>query len=226
MSLSRLFDEDFPNIDWLKILGPRSDGPKTIENDALAKLPNLLSFSFVKMPLARLKPFAFRSNKQLKSIEIILCRLRSLPSRIFQDLAHLERVDFSSNEIVYLSDSLFSNNSKLVEIDFSRNRIKMMTTGLFDNLSSLLTIDFRFNQILALSKSDLFQNNKKLEGADFSHNRIRKISPDFLKDRGNIFNVRGNPCYQKNLDLEICIQNWEETRNAVGKQGTSNFCLS
>ncbi len=224
LKLSDLFDEECPNIDWLKIVGPRSDAPKTIEDDALAKLPNLLSFQYFEMPLQRLKQFAFRSNKQLKNIAVIKTKLRSLPSKIFQDLANLERVVFSSNEIAHLPESLFSNNSNLTEIDFSRNRIKMMTTGIFDGLDLLLTVDFSGNKILALSKSELFRNNPNLLNADFSHNRIKKIAPDLLEGRENVFNFKENPCFQKKFDLETCKRSWKNTNDIVAKQGVfENF---
>jgi Leucine-rich repeat (LRR) protein len=229
LKLSDLFDEECPNVDWLKIVGPRSDAPKTIEDDALAKLPNLLSFQYFEMPLKRLKKFAFRSNKQLKNIAVIKTNLRSLPGKIFQDLSHLERVVFSSNEIAHLPESLFSNNSNLTEIDFSRNQIKMMTmtTGIFDGLASLLTVDFSGNQILALSKSELFRNNPKLQSADFSHNKIRKIAPDLLEGRENVFNFKENPCYQENHDLKMCKKNWMNTNDTMTKQGVfENFDFS
>lgn len=90
------------------------------------------------------------------------------------EIAPLELLDYSSNNVKVLDDSVFCRLKKLRTLNLWLNQINRIHPRAFLGLSSLQTLHLQGNKISILP-DDVFANLTALEKLDLSKNNIKKL---------------------------------------------------
>jgi len=127
---------------------------RQLEAKAFAHLPTrrlVLDFNDIE---DRLHAAAFSGNlsEVLQELHLGACRLRNLPSRVFDNMHNLIVLHLWHNSIMQIPVGLFSSCGNLRELILSHNIITSLHVNAFTGLRSLRKLDLDCNKITNLSR--------------------------------------------------------------------------
>ncbi|KAM9840241.1 uncharacterized protein ACBR49_015637 [Aulostomus maculatus] len=128
----------------------------------------------------------------LVNLQLYHNRLTSVPSDLLRNVTHLNLLDLTGNQLVYLPPHVFSQ-PRLSSLVLKNNLIEKADSAWFSNNNSLTWLDLSGNRLSEVPV-DLLQKLKHLEDLDLSDNNLTDLQADALKNLQNLknLNVAGN----------------------------------
>lgn len=96
----------------------------------------------------------------LKSITAYGLELVLIQENAFENCQKLQHIDFSSNNLTYLSPDTFKMNSDLKQVTFTENKFETVNFKVFDTIPDLRCIEFGSNQLRRITNLDLMNEMK------------------------------------------------------------------
>lgn len=113
------------------------------------------------------------------------------------DLAYLEELDLTSNEISHIGEECFRKLPNLKRLFLKNNLITNLPSDAFQNLLRLTILDLAFNKLINID--NLVFNLKHLETLGLNNNRLKNLSDDFFIYNQKIKNIDLSDNYLKHL---------------------------
>lgn len=132
---------------------------KSIEDEAFGGLDNLEEVYLDKNLLEIFKPTWFTTGRSspIRVLNVHHNKITRLDRGSFYNFPDLEHLDFSFNEISYVSADIFNKPVKLIDFDLSFNKLKTLSPATFNRVNNIdrLCISFNFLRHLEI---DQFKN--------------------------------------------------------------------
>ncbi|KAG8201909.1 hypothetical protein JTE90_027387 [Oedothorax gibbosus] len=150
-----------------------------IEADAFKSQKNLKSLDLSFNHIPSLKDFTFKHLFHLKNLSVSDNRLHSIETNSFYDLHNLLYLDLSRNNLSFLDNS-FAPMKNLQYLLLSHNEINAIANNSFSNLVHLLRLDLSFNQLKVIPSS-LFYRLKNLNFLSLAGNKLETLDENTFK---------------------------------------------
>lgn len=140
-----------------------------------ADFANALALFVVKDGVLReVRPGTFDSTPNLGALAFTGTELQDLPGALFQNLARLEYLTLSSNQLLVLRPGWFSSLSALKALDLSKNLFTSVPVETFRPLSELQSLMLAGNNISQLA-GDTFKGLSHLKTLRLNKNSLQQI---------------------------------------------------
>lgn len=117
-----------------------------IGSDFFDNFPNLVDLT-VRHSRLHLTQRTLVSLVDLKTLNLLECRLDKLPYNALSQLTKLRALSFYNNQLTWIEKDAFANLSELLTIDFSSNRLTCLHKNVFNGLVSLESLNLRMNRL-------------------------------------------------------------------------------
>ena len=137
-------------------------------------LPQLQELYISNNKVKMIDPLALFDLSKLEILDLSHNDLQLWPSRAFQPLSLIRKVNVAYNRIIHLGAFTFEENlsTKLQFLNFSHNEIESIDNQAFSDLNSVEHLDLSFNRLTTISP-DMFRTMKSLKYLNLGHNAIR-----------------------------------------------------
>ena len=142
----------------------------------------------------------FKDLFNLKRLNLINNRLKTLPDIIFQTCTSLQQISLSRNQITHLDASLLNGLRKLERFFAHSNKLECISKDFFKSLTNLKLIDLGFNRISQIEAGN-FDDLSHLEILDLSRNAINVLGANIFVNLSNLSELYLN----KNLLNDSCL---------------------
>ncbi|XP_078581551.1 uncharacterized protein LOC144864974 [Branchiostoma floridae x Branchiostoma japonicum] len=138
-------------------------------------------------------PTSFLGLSKLKSLQLAMSKIRSIPNGTFRELVQLEQLDISGGLIDHIGASAFQGLSALESLDLSNNNLSTIHPLVFSSLSSLLYLYLQNNSLQSLSPTT-FENIPYLLDLNLGNNLLTTITRELISPLLSLrtLNVHGN----------------------------------
>ncbi|XP_055686331.1 toll-like receptor 4 [Lutzomyia longipalpis] len=147
-------------------------------------LSGLLKIEHLNMAGNPLRTLSSVASDSLTTLNLVNCRLGSLPIAVFANLPALVHVNLARNNRISLvtKNGEYVASESLKRIDLSYCNMGGVEIAGFPHLTTAV---LRGNMIRQLGQ-DIFKSNVYLENLDLSFNAISYVNPGTFKDLGNL----------------------------------------
>ncbi|XP_019881749.2 phospholipase A2 inhibitor [Aethina tumida] len=212
----------------------------TISNNSFANMNKLEEIYLDKNSLSKFDRNWFQTKSAisfLKTLSVHHNKIKSLEAGSFHNCPQLNSIDFSFNEIEYISDDLFNDPLNIVKFDLSFNKLTTLSPNILANVNKVNNFYISFNFLRNLNSSLL--DNVKIKEISMHPNEwlcpcmkevekqltdksVKIITTEnFLKGQDFIFKTqfRTEP-----PTLSVCSETWKECpEELTEEQADTNF---
>ncbi|XP_035657519.1 toll-like receptor Tollo [Branchiostoma floridae] len=138
-------------------------------------------------------PTSFVGLSRLKSLNLAVSKIRSIPNGTFRELGKLETLDISYGLVDFIGVSAFQGLGALESLDLSYNNISTIHPLVFNSLSSLLYLYLQNNFLQSLSPTT-FENMPYLLDLNLANNLLTTVTRENVSPLLNLrtLDVHGN----------------------------------
>ena len=151
---------------------------KTLYEDSIKDIPNLVEVDFSEVGLEEIQPGTFKNLPQLQRIVLQDNNLQELKTGTFVNLTAWS-LQFRRSSISTLQPGAFQNLSHVYELTLRKNRLAEIQKGVFQNVS-IRVLNLENNGISGLEPgvfADLHADNEVGISLWLSDNRIERFDP-------------------------------------------------
>lgn len=135
----------------------------------------------------------------------------------------------SNTKISNINSSLFGfnnqfNKSEIKKLDFSRNQIKYLSPNCFDGFLNVLILDLKNNSITYINSNDL-NGLKSLKKIDLKHNKFSILYEDTFDPVVDIIDFSNNPIVCNCLLRKFIGWMWRSKRDRRDKFKLKGTCI-
>lgn len=165
----------------LRILDLSDNNIVDVAKNSFMGLENLLYLNLSHnhhlgpIPVNLLQPLA-----KLRTIDLSMSGLKTLPSEIFENSPDLEIIILRNNGIQEITESTFGNLRNITSIDLSHNHITSLRSASFVNVMNLKKLNLKGNQLSSF-KGEFFNTGTGLEELDISDNQLSYLFPSSFR---------------------------------------------
>ena len=162
--------------------------------DTMDTLPTLRWFKISGNSLTRIEPNAFDNVASLEDLDLSFNNISELPNDIFSKLTNLKVLRLDHNHLQHLSEVIFDNSRELEELDLSYNPLKILYQEWFTSLQNLRALNVAHTGLMTIDH-DTFHFTSSLEELDLSENNFSLVPNAGLKIIPNLkrLKLNGNP---------------------------------
>lgn len=165
----------------LKVFDLSDNDIVDIPRNAFIGLDNLVYLNLSRnIHLGPLPATIFQTLTKLKTIDLSMTGLKTLPIELFANAQDLEVIILRNNGIQEIGDGTFANLRNITSIDLSYNNIMSIRASAFVNLMSIRKLILKGNQLSAF-KGEFFNTGTGLEEIDISDNQLSYLFPSSFR---------------------------------------------
>lgn len=173
LNVSTLKENSVKNLPELERLFFRNNSIEILENAALVDLPKLKQISFEGNYIREIPEKAF-VNVNAEVLDFTSNEIDFISSLAFRNMTNLKIFYGSHNKIQQYARDWFSNSFNLKEIHLDVNKLRTIPRRAFYKNKYLTTIDLSFNDIDVIDE-DAFEGLSSLDFLNLHYNRLKVL---------------------------------------------------
>lgn len=224
--LNEIAQGSFNGLNKMESLNLGINHLQTLEEDLFQTMPNLSTICLSHNQLGNSENI-FKNLHNLKAVMLSNNQFTEINSLLFNCLKSLKIIDFSNNNISFVSSEVFKDTPNIEILDLSFNQIDSINPTIISSIPNLKLFNLKRNRLKSIDEA-IFSGSKRLEVIDLSENKVELIEPGLFNglNKLKLLYLNSNVIKQVHSDLfidAVSLERVDLSNNPIEEFDQSEF---